>query len=300
MSRIAVCIPTYNRPEELARLLHSIAGDASIYVSDNGATLSPEFRLRFPHVKFRSIPGAPVSMFRNWNLAALMAETEDWLLIPSDDDIYYPTSFLKISETLAMHPGAGIIVFGHHVVGESYEVLSTWCPDAATFEAPTGFQRFKFGVEARMPSIAIRRSVLQQLGYFDEHYVYAASDSDIVQRALLVADAVFEPNVVSGYRVWQRGATHSTLATAGWLKDVEYWGAKIQAELHRIPHYAPEAARVRDELYATNLLSGLSLLRRQGAARKCYDHFRRSRYPFNARWSTQLRILAHVSLSWLR
>lgn len=300
MTRIAVCIPTYNRPQELARLLESIAGDVNIYVSDNGGVLTPEFRQRFPSVRFSSTVGAPVAMFPNWNLAAKMAETEEWLLVPSDDDIYYPDSFDQITAAIQQHSDAGIVVFGHHVVGESYEILSTWQPDAGVMKAPEGFERFKFGVDARMPSVAIRRSVMQRLGYFDEHYVYSASDSDVVQRALLLADAVFVPAVVSGYRVWQRGATHSTLATAGWLNDIDYWGGKIELLLLETPQYSREARQVRDELYARNLLAGLHLLRRQGAADQCLAHFRRNRYPGRARWITQLKIIRQVLLAFRR
>jgi len=256
MTRLGVCIPTYNRPRELERLLASIAPGVRVFVSDNGDHLPPEFRRRFPAVAFQGTDGPAVGMFANWNRAARMADTE-WVLVPSDDDIYFPGSFDHLAAAVARHPAAGIIVFGHHIVGDAYEVLSTWQPAAGVFAAPLGFERFKYGVDARMPSVLLRRSALERLGFFDEHFRYAASDSDLVQRALLQFDAVFVPTVVSGYRVWQQSATRSTLATPGWLADVDYWGGRIEALLRSIPHFAAQARRVRDELYATNLLAGL-------------------------------------------
>ena len=293
MTSIAVCIPTYNRPEELANLLGSIAPGVRVYVSDNGGLLAQDFRDRFPSVTFKTSGAAPVGMFPNWNLAARMADT-DWLIVPSDDDIYYPHSFDEISAAIDRTPSAGIVIFGHHIVGESYEVLETWQPEPGVMRAPDGFEPFKYGVNARMPSVAIRRSAIEQLRYFDERFVYTASDSDLVQRALLSFDAAFVPTVVSGYRVWQRSATHSTLATPQWMEEIDYWGAKIEGLLKKVPKYSREARKIHAELYATNLLAGLGLLRRQGAGKACRTHFRRSRYPIGARWKTQLRILYQI------
>jgi len=293
MNSIGVSIPTYNRPNELRALLRSLPAGVAAWVSDNGALLPPEFRQEFPDVQFKSLPGAPVGMFANWNSAARMATT-DWVLVPSDDDIYYADSFDRIGAALDAHPSAGIVVFGHHVVGDAYEIVASWCPEAAVLRAPHGFEPFKRGVHARMPAIAFRRTALEELGYFDERYVYAASDSDLVQRALLAYDAVYVPEIVAGYRVWQQGATRTTLATPGWLADIEYWGSKMERLLRAIPEYAGQARQVREELYASNLLAGLGLLRRQGASAECRAHFRRSRFPLRARWTTQLRILYQV------
>lgn len=289
MSSFSVCVPTYDRPVELATLLESIGPGVRVFVSDNGNLLTPEFRARFPSVTFKCAGSPAVPMFANWNLAAKMADT-DWLLVPSDDDIYYPGAFDAIAAATAANPDAGILIFGHNLVGEAYEVLETWQPSAAAMRAPGGLEPFKFGVPARMPSVAIRRSAMEQLGFFDERYVYTASDSDLVQRALVAFDAAFVPDVISGYRVWQRSATHSTLATAGWLADIDYWGLKMEGLLRATARYRSQAARIRDELYARNLLAGLALLRRKGDGAQCRAHFRASRYPFGARWKTQLKI----------
>jgi len=299
MNNIAVCIPTFNRPQELGALLASIPEGISTFVSDNGALLPPEFLARFPRVVFKQTPGTPVPMFANWNVAARMGDAE-WLVVPSDDDIYYPGSFDVIANALRQCAGAGIVIFGHHVVGESYEILSTWKPEAASMRAPLGFEPFKFGVDARMPSIVIRRSAMEQLGFFDERFVCTASDSDLVQRALLAFDAAYVPEVVSGYRVWQGSATRSTLASEGWLRDVDHWGTKIASLMRGAPRYAREAGRVRDELHALNLLAGLRLLCSQGQGAECRAHFRRSRYPARARLGTQLRLLHAVARASLR
>ena len=151
-----------------------------------------------------------------------------------------------------------------------------------------------------MPSVAIRRSAMAQLGYFDEAFKLTAADSDLVQRALLSFDAAFEPEVVAGYRVWRGSATRSTQATQGWLDEIDRWGAKVEDLMRGTARYAGEARRVRAELHATNLLAGLHLLRSHGEFDACRAHFRRSRYPFGARWMTQLRLLYIAARVFLR
>jgi len=293
MTSLSVCIPTYNRPVELGNLLDSIPRSVPVNVSDNGGFLTEDFRRRFTNVRFKVAGDPAVPIFANWNSAARMGDTE-WLLVPSDDDIYFPDSFDQMSAAIAANTQADVVVFGHHIVGETYEVLDTWQPEARRTCAPDGFEAVKFGVDARMPSIAIRRSAMVKLGYFDEHYALTASDSDLVQRALLSFDTAFVPTIVSGYRVWQGGLTHRSLATPEWLGEIDYWGTKIAAMMKQIAKYADQAATVRDELYARNLLEGLRLLRRQGRAQECCEHFRRSRYPSKALASTRLRIWAQV------
>jgi GT2 family glycosyltransferase len=286
---LGLAVPTYRRQDQLQQLLASIPADVEVYVSDNGATLSSEFIQQHAHVHFRSFPET-VPMFPNWNRAARMAET-DWVMVPSDDDIYYPHSFEAIRRALEQHPEAEVVIFGHHDVDEYYRVLSTWCPPALrSCPAPEGFEPFAYGVLARMPSIAFRRSALVALDYFDERFRITASDSDLVQRALIRGHAVYVPQVVSGYRTWPGGATSQTIATQDWLDDIKYWGGKIEQLLLQQPRFAAQAARIRSELYALNLLAGVARLRQQGEAAKAWAHFRRSTYPHGATWGTQLRL----------
>lgn len=299
MTRLSVCIPTYNRPVELGNLLDSIPADIPVYVSDNGGTLTDEFRQKYAHVAIPHTGSETVPIFANWNRAARMS-TAEWLLVPSDDDIYFPGAFDTIAAVIDGNPTADIVIFGHHIVGEHYEVLETWQPKAQAFRPPAGFELFKGGVQARMPSVAIRRTAMEQLGFFDEHFGLTAGDSDLVQRALLTCDAVFVPTVVSGYRVWQRGLTRLTLATPRWMAEIDHWGAKIEAMLRGIPMYASQARRVHDELYAANLLEGMRLLRRQNKFAEGRAHFRQCRFPRFARCKTRAKLLGEFAFAALR
>lgn len=292
MVSLSVCIPTYNRPTELENLLRSIPPHVAINVSDNGNSLGSEYRDRYPGIVFAS-PGNSsdvIPVYANWNAAARMASTE-WLMLPSDDDIYYPNSFQTVFSSIQENSGADIFIFGHHIIGENYEVLRTWQPQARAVQAPDGFEDVKFGVEARMPSIVIKRSAMEHLGFFDENYVLTASDSELIQRALLKLNVVFVPNVVSGYRVWAQSLTRTTQATSAWMTEIDLWGCKMAKLLGEFPKYKNEALLVRDELYGRNLVSGLHALRAKGDGRRCMQHFRASRFPHAARWTTKAKIL---------
>jgi len=291
MTKIGIAVPTYNREVQLNSLLEVIPEEASVYVSDNGSHLSAVFMGRFPKVHFLAVAGEPVRMFANWNLAARMV-TEEWVVIPSDDDIYFENSFRTIAEYLERYSTADVIVFGHHTVDESYQKIGEWKPqELVECAAPNGFEYFKYGVSARMPSIFFKRNLLEELGFFDENFKITAADSDLVQRALVKGRSVFIPKVVSGYRVWLGGATHNTISTSEWMQEIDYWGKKIEKILQEIPQYSREAPSIRAELYAINLLAGVISIKKSAGYVAAWKHMKKCRYPYKALLRTQLRLL---------
>jgi hypothetical protein len=297
---IGVAIPTYRRDDQLHTLLQSLPARIPVYVSDNGCTVSGQLKATFPAVVFRCVNGDVVPMFANWNVAARMV-SQDWVLVPSDDDIYFPDSFDCIEGALAAHEDCDVLVFGHHVVGERYEILSSWKPDVLAVSEPgEGFIRFADGVAARMPSIAFRRALLQHLDYFDENMKITAADSDLIQRALLVGRTAFVPAYVSGYRVWGGGATSRTIGTAQWMADVDYWGSKVERLLANEPRYADRARLFRDETYAQNLAAGLRVLGLGTDSAAVWRHFSNCRFPLRASPTTQLRLVLQFGRALLR
>jgi Glycosyltransferase like family 2 len=291
MAKIGIAIPTYNRQDQLGNLLETIPDELSIYVSDNGAHLSDVFMEQYRTVHFEAVVGEAVCMFANWNLAARMVN-EDWVVIPSDDDIYFENSFEKITKYLNRYSNVDIVVFGHQTVDRDYKKINEWKPkELVECHAPKGFEYFKYDVSARMPSIFFKRSLLVELGYFDEIFKITAADSDLVQRALIKGQSVFIPEVVSGYRVWSGGATNNTISSMQWMHDIAYWGKKIEKILEGIPQYSKEASSIRAELYARNLLAGVASAKRSGGYSAAWSHLTSCRYPYRARLRTQLRLL---------
>lgn len=290
MKNYSLAIPTYKRYDELQRLLATIPLDVSVHISDNGATLPANFQQEHSNATVCKI-SPPIFMFKNWNFAIKMS-TEKWVAIPSDDDIYFKDSFEIIEKYLEKYAEADVIIFGHNNVDENYKKIGEWQPLLLEeFSAPDGFERFKYGVSARMPSIFFKHSLLIKLGYFDTHFQLTAADSDLVQRALMVGNSVFVPEIVSGYRVWQSGATHNTISTLAWMREIDYWGSKIEKLLMDIPKYKNEASSIRAELYASNLLAGVVQTRRSGGYRSAWNHILHCKYPLRAKMKTQLRLL---------
>lgn len=291
MVKIGVAVPTYNRENQLGGLLEMIPAHIPVYVSDNGSHLTAPFKKRFPSVHFKSIAGEPLPPLTNWNLAARMV-TEDWVVIPSDDDIYYEDSFNTIEEYLERYNSADIVVFGHNTVDEEYQRINEWKPrELVQCAAPNGFDYFKYGVDARMPSIFFKKKLLEELGYFDESFKITAGDSDLVQRALIKGISVFVPIVVSGYRVWEQGSTHQTIGTFEWMQEIDYWGDKLEKTLQEIPQYASQVSEIRAEIYARNLLAGIASVKKSRGYIAAWKHMMRCKYPHKALLRTQRRLL---------
>ena len=289
---IGIGIPTYNRPDMLARLLDSIDADWPIAVSDNGALLDESFKARYPAVNFVSQPEL-LTMWKNWNCAAQALDAE-WILLPGDDDLYYPGAFDVIERAIRANPSADIVFFGHHIIDEHDCILDTWQPAGAALDAPAGFHHLRLGVPARPPGIAFRKAFFERLDGFSDEFKKTASDNDFYQRMTLLGKTVLVPDVVCGYRLWQSGGTLMLLAARVWLEDVDLWTRRMQlfAKLHTSYAYSDA---LRDEIYMANVIAGVDSLKRSGGGIVgAWRHATAIRYPFRARPLSHLRLLAHL------
>ena len=286
---LSICIPTYKREDMLRELLSMIPKTVHVFVSDNGGSLSSSFIDEHNGVFVKkTLP--EVAMFSNWNIAAFMAQDE-WFILPSDDDIYYPNSFEIIKNNIEIYgDNVDMLIFGHHTVDGEGEVLSSWNPKQELCVAPSGFERFKFGVDARMPSIVIRTSLFKKLGGFCEEFKLTASDSDFIQRASLVGNIQFIPEVVAGYRVWDGGATHNTIVSVAWMREIDLWCNRIQAFCDERGLVDIYSDALKDEIYIRNLTVGIRLLKPIAA----YRYLKECRFSHNATLKSKLRLLYNL------
>lgn len=289
---LGVAIPAYKREGLLGRLLDSIHAVLPIVVSDNGGHLSDAFKVRYPEVRF--LVGPEVTVLKNWNRAASALDTE-WIVMPGDDDLYYPDSFAIMAERLRAHPMADIAYFGHHIINEQDTVTSSWQPAAALLTAPAGFEQIRLGAPARPPSIAFRSALFQRLGGFNETFAVTAGDNHFYQRASLIGHTLFAPDIVSGYRVWNAGSTMSTIATSAWMREIDFWCRNVQefAEHQSSYHYKDS---LRDEIYTANLRAGIGALKSRGQHLGAWRHLLANRYPYRASPLSQAKLLAHLLL----
>lgn len=293
---LGVAIPAYKRTELLDRLLCSIQSDVPIVVSDNGGHLPNEFKAK--HARVRFLGGQEVPVLKNWNRAARGLDSE-WIVMPGDDDLYYPNSFHTIERTLRGCPSADIVFFGHHIIDEQDAVTSSWRPEAELLPAPAGFERIRMGAPARPPSIVFRSRVFNELGGFNEEFAVTAGDNHFYQRASLIGNALFSPEIVSGYRVWNSGSTMSTISTRDWMKEIDLWCASVQEFAHRQSSYKYKNS-LHDEIYVANLRAGIHALKQRGQYVEAWRHLFANRYPYRASPKSQAKLLAHLILPRLK
>jgi len=278
-----ICIPTYHREDKLRELLSTIPENINVLISDNGSTVGKDICDLYENITVKKVL-PEVTMFQNWNQAGFMADSE-WLVIPSDDDMIE-----KGMKTYGKN--ADMLVFGHHIVDGEGEIISTWTPTKLeTCAAPKGFKYFQYGVEARMPSIIIRTSLFKELGGFCEDFKLTASDSDLIQRLSLVGNVQFIPEVVSGYRVWDGGATSLTIASKNWMDEIDYWCNRIDKFCQQQGIKDVYSNHIQDEIYARNLSGGLSSLKKNKGYSETWKHFRQCRFPSHATLKTKMHLI---------
>ena len=174
---LGVAIPTYNRSVLLDKLLSSIPANVPVSVSDNGSFTDVTIKQKFKNADFIS-HSSVIDVFENWNVAAKNSNAK-WLLIPSDDDLFYGDAFDTARNYITKYPNADMLIFGHELIDGDGNSREGWSPkQEIEYIAPTGFEIFKYGVDARMPSIVFKTSSLKRLNYFDEYYKLTSGDSD--------------------------------------------------------------------------------------------------------------------------
>lgn len=278
----------------ITKLLDSIYTDqADIIISDNGNFLTETFKKNYPHVVILHLTD-PIPMFSNWNNAISCVETP-YMMIPSDDDLFLEDTFSTIHSYIDKFPDVDAFIFGHHCIDDTGNIMYTWKPESEMiFLPPLGFDIFKFGVAARMPSIVFRSEIIKSLHGFDESYKITAADSDLIQQVLLQGKTMFVPTVISCYRMWRGNLTSQKQASAEWLDEIRYWTKKIAPiaeQKFNQQGISFNSAQYCDEIFALNLLAGMRILRSQSDKLKTRLFFREQGLPRHATLKTKIKLL---------
>lgn len=300
--RLAVAIPTYQRPDYLAQLIDTIPTDTAVAVSDNAGSLAGLGLTWRAGVEVSPAP-ALIPIFANWNRALRLVDPQaTHVVMPSDDDLYAPGGFDVIHRTIEQHPDVDVFIFGCGLVDEFGTTRAGYAPERlACFEPGHGLFEFERGVTARMPGVVFRRAFLDRIGLLDEHYQLTAADSEWVHRALVLGRACFVPEVVAHYRVWSGSLTHARQATDLWMDEVRHWvqrTSELMLSTHGAGFAGFDPARFQDEIIALNLLAGINgLLARDGHA-EAGAFLRRQGVPPHARWRTRAQLWRRWWRTW--
>lgn len=258
---LGFAIPTYNREKLLQQLVTSISVKYPVYISDNSTTIHDlEFFESYPLVKISPCTQL-LPMFENWNrAAACVDEIVTHVVIPSDDDLYITEKINHIENAIAQNPEIDIFIFGCDYIDEYDRVSRGYLPETTQkYMNGDGFFKFIHGVDARMPGVIFRKEFFNKLNGFNQKYKLTASDSELVQKALLLGNSMFVSETVGYYRIWSGSLTSARQASMDWLNEVSTWTANISRLIEQSANQKISSINVKKfaaNIYVTNLLSG--------------------------------------------
>jgi len=274
-----ICVPAYNRETLLCELLATLDKDTSVYVSDNGGYLRES-----QHVTKRatvSSTSTVIPAYSNWNRAASLG-SKPFFFLPSDDDFYEIGFETSVTDVIKKHGDSGLIVFGHKFVDAKGNVNSLWVPDREkTYEGRSAFELFRYGVDARFPSILINRFAFESEAGFNESYKVTASDSELIQRIALNHSVTTIPIIISSYRVWQENMTSAKISSLDWTREIDVWLKGIDNLLIN-KEWCPSPVwrrHFRDEIRLRNMISAISTI---GGLSESLGYLKERRYPLCA------------------
>ncbi|MGR6772833.1 hypothetical protein ACU36R_14555 [Pectobacterium brasiliense] len=297
MKQIGVAIPTYNRLDQLTRLIDSIPENVNIGISDNGAYIN-ELRI-WKNAKIIQHTDV-IPMFNNWNSAINVVDECDVLAITSDDDYYSEGAFDTVSKYIEEYD-SDIYIFGCNIIDEKDNLITSYCPEKLELFMPyDGLKHHFIHIQARMPAVFFKKGFLDRIGYFDtNNFKITAADSELIQRALILGRSLYVPEVVANYRMWGGNLTNKTIASDQWLIEVARWTKKVKRMLAEVnkKECKLDWYKYEDEILALNILSGLSVLKGNKEYKKLLEHYKKHGIPNKARLITKLRIIKQVLVS---
>ncbi len=228
---LSVCIPAYNRPQGLVQAVRSVVAallpepydQVEIIITDDSATptavadlLTPwSGRWHYQHNAQR------LGMVANWN-ASLAKASGEFILLLHDDDYLLPQGITTILATLVQYGSQfDVFLFGVHLVDPQQRCLRRQIPRRQEWLSPAQALRqlLRHSSFVRFPALIWRRSLLDEVGYFDPAYGEA---TDLYQwlRFFAQKGVYTVPHATAAYTIHDQALTMGmfqaqTLATLG-------------------------------------------------------------------------------------
>lgn len=275
--QLSVCIPAYRRSEYLRLLVSGLPADFPIFISDNGGFITAEKLSWTPNVTLAPCENV-LSMFRNWNRAISLCDTE-WFILPGDDDIVFSDRLPLVRELIGKYPDAGCLIFGYENIDSQGNVLSEWHPqERKVYRNPEGFREFRYGVLARWPAIVFRTEAVKAIGGFDTDFTNTASDSLLMQNMALHFPIVFVPEILGQYRIWENSGTSKLICEREWFDNIELWMNKLGRLLNTGNDASPaeDIRTIASVVTTDNLSVALNNLRTRNVSLKDRLYFLRN------------------------
>jgi glycosyltransferase involved in cell wall biosynthesis len=222
MSKITVCLPTYNRAPLLKKCLASIlnqtVGDYEVIVADNCSTdATAEVVRAFAHPRLRyHRHERNIGPFANMNWLIEHA-SGDYLCIAHDDDVYGPDFLQRESAMLDRYPNVGMVHCAVHVVdidGTPRQVVRAY-PTTRVLPGRDEFVRYLQGHNVCCSSVMARRALFRD-NPFDSRFLSA--DFLMWIKFALRADVAYIAEPLLDMRVHPDAVT-SWLAPSRWHEE---------------------------------------------------------------------------------
>jgi glycosyltransferase involved in cell wall biosynthesis len=258
MSSVSIILPTYNRPEFLTRAVESALaqsfGNWDLVIVDDGSAEETTAYLRgleSPRVRvlYLAHTGNP-SRVRNAGLAVAKGRYVAFL---DSDDVWSVTKLEKQVAALGASPQSR----WSYTACDRIDASGNRLPTESRARATRGGWIFEpllaLEVTVAMPTVVAERSLLEEVGGFDEAQLYGEFH-DLVLRLALRSEAVALPEQLCSVRAHdQHYSADRAAAHRSWMR--------LYAKFHSL---APTAA-ARDCCERMRARAALDLARLQGA-----------------------------------
>jgi glycosyltransferase involved in cell wall biosynthesis len=217
---LTICIPTYRRPDLLARALRSIEAsdverraDIEILVSDNapdvGAPIANPWLATWGGPTRYIANETDIGSVPNINQCVAEARGRFVLLLP-DDDYLLPDALARIMSVITYARAARCFLFGVLIVDSKQRTLS-W-QGALNMERLSGRQALRRVLTnssmVRIPALVLDRAAVLEVGGFDES-LGGPTDFDLVAKLFGQYGLTTVPETISAYSVHEAALTTS-------------------------------------------------------------------------------------------
>jgi len=215
MVKVSVCIPSYNAGKFIHRTIKSVLDSAcqhfEIIVNDDASTDNTadivhsfqDSRIRFYQNDTNTGP------VKNWNLAVKNA-TGEYVSLLNHDDLYGPFWLSFAVHNLEKHPHIGWIATAFRVIDENENTLKivSRFPKTGEINKADAFLEVS-KLNGLGPGFIARKSVLEEIGYYDEDAGPGADNDLFLRLAARFSLCYSATNPLTAWRLHQTNLTNS-------------------------------------------------------------------------------------------
>lgn len=180
MSKVSVCVPTYNYAHYLGDCIRSVLAqtceDWELVIVDNHSSDNTAGIVRsFPDPRIRFFENDEnIGVVRNWNRCVSLAHSEYVAILPADDQ-YLPR---MLERSVAMLDARPRVAFTHstvHRIDERGTILDSvrWRDTDLVMDTETALRFLLMACYVSPPTVVMRRSCFEDAGRFDETFNFS-------------------------------------------------------------------------------------------------------------------------------